>query len=62
MIVTSGWDNTVQIWDTRSKLSIRSIYGPHICGESVDFDETGDRVLTGAYDKKNNLQVGSFLL
>ena len=60
MIVTSGWDNTVQIWDARAKVSIRSIYGPHICGESVDIDDTGERILTGAYDKKNALQVWSF--
>jgi hypothetical protein len=39
---------------------VRSIYRPHICGEAVDFDDTGDRILTGAYLKENPLQIWNF--
>ncbi len=37
--------------------SVRSIFRPHICGEAVDFDDTGDRIITGAYMKEDPLQV-----
>jgi len=36
IIVSGGWDNTVQIWDARTGFSQRSIYGPHLCGDSLD--------------------------
>ena len=35
-VVSGGWDNTVQIWDIRTGASVRSFYGPHVCGDSVD--------------------------
>jgi COMPASS component SWD3 len=33
-LMSGGWDNTIQIWDTRVGTSVRSIYGPHICGKT----------------------------
>lgn len=36
MVVSGGWDNTVQIWDIRVGGAVRMFYGPHICGEAVD--------------------------
>jgi COMPASS component SWD3 len=36
LVVSGGWDNTVQIWDTRTEHAVRSFYGPHICGDSLD--------------------------
>ena len=36
LVVSGGWDNTVQIWDTRIEHSVRSFYGPHVCGDSID--------------------------
>ena len=35
LLVSGGWDNTVQIWDARAGASVRSIYGPHLCGDSM---------------------------
>jgi len=45
VLLSGGWDNTVLIWDTRTGLSERSIYGPHLCGDSLDIQN--DVVLTG---------------
>ncbi|KAI9205647.1 quinon protein alcohol dehydrogenase-like superfamily [Polychytrium aggregatum] len=59
-IMSAGWDNTVQIWDTRIQRSVRSIYGPHICADSIDFDDSGDRILTGSYSKENPIQIWSW--
>lgn len=37
ILLSGGWDNTIQIWDVRTGQSVRSIYGPHICGELLMF-------------------------
>lgn len=35
ILISGGWDNTIQIWDMRVAYSVRSIFGPHICGDAV---------------------------
>ncbi|KAI8910168.1 WD40-repeat-containing domain protein [Gorgonomyces haynaldii] len=57
LLVSGGWDDTLQIWDTRVGKSVRSIYGPHVCGDSVDFNHNGETVLTGSYTNKDALQL-----
>ena len=49
MLASGGWDNTVQIYDIRKKGPIHSIYGPHICGDAIDFKDDGNTMLTGSY-------------
>ena len=49
MIASGGWDNTVQIFDLREKGPIHSIFGPHICGDTIDFKNDGYTLLTGSY-------------
>lgn len=58
IILSGGWDNTVQMWDTRVGASVRSIYGPHICGEGLDV--LGDHILTASWRPDNALQVWDF--
>ncbi|KAJ3190618.1 hypothetical protein HK101_008535 [Irineochytrium annulatum] len=60
ILISGGWDNTVQVWDTRVEHSIRSIYGPHVCGDAIDFDDDGSRILTGGFQKEDQLQIWSF--
>jgi len=48
IIVTGGWDKRVIVWDVREKAPVRSMYGPSICGESVDIFE--EIVLTGSFE------------
>jgi len=57
LLISGGWDNTIQIWDMRMSMTIGSIYGPHICGESIDV--RGDKILTGSYRPKNCLEIFS---
>lgn len=59
ILLSGGWDNTVQFWDLRTGNSIRSIYGPHICGDSLDVSVTG-QVLTGSWRPEKALQVWDF--
>ena len=58
LIVTGGWDNTVQIWDVRAGCAVRSIYGPHICGDALDI--CGNEIVTGSWRANNQLEVWDF--
>eukprot|EP00842_Homolaphlyctis_polyrhiza_P005048 jgi/Hompol1/5544/HPOL_004524-RA len=60
MLISGGWDNTMQIWDQRVNYAVRSIYGPHICGDSIDFNESGSHLLSGSYVKDDPLQLWSW--
>ena len=67
IIVSGGWDQTMQVWDTRVGnlinnylillgQSVASIFGPYICGDSIDIDSKGV-VLTGSYRPHESLQL-----
>ncbi|KAJ3158825.1 hypothetical protein HDU86_002512 [Geranomyces michiganensis] len=59
-LISAGWDNTVQIWDSRIARSVRSFYGPHICGDALDFLPGTDGMLVcGSYRKYDALQIWS---
>jgi len=60
IILSGGWDNTVQIWDTRRGHSVRSIWNCYLCGDSVDFSANGEQVLTGSWRTENALQTWDF--
>eukprot|EP00002_Diphylleia_rotans_P009664 TRINITY_DN20033_c0_g1_i1.p1 TRINITY_DN20033_c0_g1~~TRINITY_DN20033_c0_g1_i1.p1 ORF type:complete len:351 (-),score=49.81 TRINITY_DN20033_c0_g1_i1:270-1322(-) len=58
VILTGGWDNTIQCWDVRAKHSIKSIYGPHICGDSLDIH--ANEILVGSWRPNHSLEVYDF--
>lgn len=58
VVVTGGWDNTVQVWDVRAGYAVRSIFGPHICGDSLDI--FGDTVVTGSWRPTHQLELWNF--
>eukprot|EP00697_Spironema_sp_BW2_P016156 gnl/Spiro4/7282_TR3808_c0_g1_i1.p1 gnl/Spiro4/7282_TR3808_c0_g1~~gnl/Spiro4/7282_TR3808_c0_g1_i1.p1 ORF type:complete len:415 (+),score=48.95 gnl/Spiro4/7282_TR3808_c0_g1_i1:84-1328(+) len=58
LLASGGWDNTIQIWDLRAAIPVRSIYGPHICGDSLDI--ANDTILTGSWTPRNQLQLWDF--
>lgn len=55
MLVSGGWDHTLQIWDTRVWRSVRSIYGPYVCGDSLDI--RGGVVLAGSWRHSHPLEL-----
>ncbi|KAF6028042.1 hypothetical protein EB796_013629 [Bugula neritina] len=57
MIISGGWDDTVQFWDDRVKHAVRHIYGPHICGDAMDIDPVHNHVITGSWRRNNVLQI-----
>jgi WD40 repeat protein len=60
VVVTGGWDNTVQFWDLRKGHAVRSIFGPHICGDAVDINPDGTTILTGSWRVEKQLQLWDF--
>ena len=37
VVVSGGWDNTVQVWDERcGDGAVRQMFGPHVCGDALD--------------------------
>ena len=57
MLASGGWDNTVQIYDIRKKGPITSIYGPHICGDAIDFKDDGNTMQTGSYRQDDVIEL-----
>lgn len=55
LVLTGGWDNTVQVWDVRAGYAVKSIFGPHICGDALDV--YNDYVVTGSWRPDNQLEI-----
>jgi len=55
MMLSAGWDNTVQVWDVRAGHAVRCIFGPFVAGEGLDLD--GDTVLTGSHRVEHPLEM-----
>jgi len=39
IMISGGWDKTVQIWDLREGGPVRSLLGPLICGDALDISD-----------------------
>jgi len=51
--------DSVQIWDKRVDYAVRRIFGPHICGDALDIDDS-NVILTGSWRPDDQLQTWDF--
>jgi WD40 repeat protein len=54
-IYSGGWDKTIQFYDTRTCKVANSIYGPEICGDSLDLN--GNVLASGAWSTEEQIQL-----
>lgn len=61
LVVSAGWDSTVQYWDFRSgSTAVRTIVGPHVCGGAIDISADGSTLLTGSWRPEDQLELWEF--
>jgi len=57
MLVSGGWDNNVFVYDMRYRGPVHAIYGPHICGDAIEFKRDGHTMICGSYRGEDALEV-----
>lgn len=61
IIISAGWDMNCQIWSISDGGAVRTLYGPYICGESLDIDGIkGKTIVTGSWRPENQLQLWDY--
>ena len=43
-LISGGWDNTIQFWDSRQPYALKRISGVHMCGDGLDISKNGKEV------------------
>lgn len=59
VLLSGGWDNVIYYWDLRMERPVKSIFGHHISGESIDISRNRE-ILVGSYQLNSNLEVYDF--
>ena len=55
LLLSGGWDNTILLYDIRSREVSNYLYGPHICGDGMDLKD--DLLLTVSWEKEDQIQL-----
>ena len=57
MLASGGWDNNIFLYDVRKKGPTHAMYGPMVCGETIEFHSDGYSLVAGSYRNDNCLEV-----
>ena len=60
VLLSAGWDNVILFWSLSSGLPFRCIYGPHICGDSLDISDDGNLILAGSWRAEGALEIFNY--
>lgn len=55
VLLSGGWDDTLQVWDLRNSAPTRAIFGPHVCGDSIDIN--GNYILACSWRSDEQIQI-----
>jgi WD40 repeat protein len=55
LLMSAGWDNTILLYDIRTKQVQNYLYGPHVCGDGLDLKD--DLLLTVSWAKEDQIQL-----
>ena len=55
IMYSAGWDDTIQIWDKRVKGSIHSLFGSHVCADSLSIYKK--KIAAGSWRTRDQLQL-----
>ena len=58
ILFSGSWDDNIFAWDTRSNKVIRSIHGPHLAGQAIDYQD--GIILTGSWRPEFALEQWDF--
>ena len=47
LLYSGGWDRNVKFWDIRANQMTHNLFGPQICGDSIDMERDGHNFVTG---------------
>ncbi|XP_043250999.1 uncharacterized WD repeat-containing protein alr2800-like [Colletes gigas] len=59
-LISGGWDDTIQFWDTRQPYALRRISGVHMCGDGLDISRNGKEILSCAWQRQNPIQLWDY--
>jgi WD40 repeat protein len=57
LLLSGGWDYTVQLWDIRASRSVGSIFGPYLCGDGMDLHRDGHTLVTASTRGTQQLEL-----
>ncbi|XP_031369329.1 uncharacterized protein LOC116186385 [Apis dorsata] len=59
-LISGGWDNTIQFWDSRQPYALRRISGVHMCGDGLDISKNGKEILSCSWQRENSIQLWDY--
>lgn len=54
-LFSAGWDDTIYVWDLRVGRSVHSMFGAHVCSDTLDTH--GDLLLSGSWRTHDQVQL-----
>lgn len=57
ILASGGWDHNIFLYDVRKQGPTHAMYGPLVCGETLQFHSNGQELVAGSYRNDDCLEV-----